>query len=276
VLRQGLTAVGPYAEIPVGTDAAQGTRDWSQPGAPVLKAEVPADPDRAFLQVADIFDRVLNDGDGHGIDEQVLARGKASYVHDIAGTPLRIIVLDTATPLGGANGVILQSDVDDFIAPALDAAQAEGKLVILASHHSSNTLADGSEGEVVQPGALTSEQWQTVVAGYDNVLLHLTGHSHIHRVYRRAPAGMGPYWEVISSALADYPHQMRVVEVWDLDNGFVSVKLTSLDYATDGDPVAADGRARGVVDYTSGWAEEAKGQASDRNVELFVPLPSGG
>jgi hypothetical protein len=272
VLRQGLSDIKPLVEIPIGTDAGQGTRDWSQHGGPVFKGEVPADPERAFLDAVSIFEAVMNDGDGHGLDAAALARGKASFVYDVAGTSLRMIVIDTASPAGGAEGAITQSDLDDFIVPALDAAAAEGKLVILSSHHSSNTLTEEGTGVVVLPGQLSEAEWQNLVASYDNVLMHLAGHSHIHRVHRRMP-GTQPYWEVITSALADYPHQMRVVEVWDQDNGFMSVKLTSLDYSTEGDAIAADGRARGVTDFTSGWMPEAKGNADDRNVELFIPKP---
>jgi 3',5'-cyclic AMP phosphodiesterase CpdA len=273
VLRQGLTAIGPHAAAPLGSEAAQGTRDWSLPGAPVVKGDVPADPARAFLDVDAMLKAVMADGD-HGIDDAVIARGKASYVRELA-PGLRLMVLDTATPLGGAEGVILQSDVDGFIAPALDAARDAQAMVIITTHHSSNTLADGSDGGPVQPGALGTDAWQAFVASYDNVLMLLAGHSHIHRVHRRAVGVLPPFWEVITSALADYPHQMRVVEIWDRDNGALMTRMTSLDYATEGDVVAADGRARGVVDYTSGWAEDGRGAADDRNVELYVPKPSG-
>ncbi|MEQ9324695.1 MAG: metallophosphoesterase [Polyangiaceae bacterium] len=272
VLRQGLTDVALYLDIPIGSEALHGTRDWSQHGGPVVKGEVAADPDRAFLDSATIFEAIATDGDGHGIDAAALSMGKASYVHDVAGTPLRMIVIDTASPAGGAEGAITQSDLDAFIRPALDAARDEGKLAILNSHHSSNTLSNEEEGGPVLPGQLTEAQWQAFVASYENVLMHLAGHSHIHRVHRRTQ-GEGTYWEVITSALADYPHQMRVVEVWDEDNGHISVRLTSLDYATEGDPVASDGRARGVIDFTSGWWEESKGEAEDRNVILYVPKP---
>ncbi len=105
------------------------------------------------------------------------------------------------------------------------------------------------------------------------MVAHLAGHSHIHRVYARQGPTQPPYWEVITSALGDYPHQMRVVELWDQDNGFVTLRLVSLDYATDDDPVAAHGRELGVVDYTSGWTTESRGNADDRNVELWVAKP---
>jgi len=273
VLTQGLSPVTDNAERAVGSEAQYGTRDWSLPGGPVVKGDVVPDARRMPLAASVLFDALAADGDGHGIDADVLARGKASYEHDVFGTALRLLVIDTATPLGGAEGVILDSDIDDFLRPALDRAQKEGKLVILASHHSSNTLADGSKPGPVQPGALSTDQWQAFVGEYPNVIAHITGHSHIHRVHRRQQPGKSPYFELITSALADYPHQMRLIEVWDRDNGYVVVRAVNLDYSAEGDSVAADGRRRSIVDLTSGWVGDASGTAPDRNVELFVEKP---
>ena len=204
-----------------------------------------------------------------------MQRGKASYVYDLPGQPLRLIVIDMAWPGGGSEGVITQTDVDTFVKPALDEAAAEGKFVILSSHQSSNTLATADDlGVTTMPNdQLDTDGWQSFVAGYDNVLVHITGHSHIHRAHRREPTAGGRYWELITSALADYPHLMRLMEVWDQDNGFVSVRSIALDFSTEGDPVAQDGRARAVADLTSGWVEDAGGVAADRNVELWIPKP---
>ena len=272
VLTQGLTPTLTNAATYVGVDAQFGTRDWSLHGGPVFKGEVIADPARRGLSTTELFAAVAADGDGHGLNQAVLSRGKASYEVDFPGRPLRLIVIDTATPLGGSEGVILQSDITEFIQPALERAKQDGKWVILTSHHSSNTLVDPSTTKT-QPGTLTLEEWQSFVGGYAHVLAHVTGHSHIHRVHRRQQTGKNAYWELITSALADYPHQMRLIELWDRDNGFMSVRAVSLNYSTEGDAVAEDGRRRAIVDLTSGWVNDAGGAEKDQNVELYVPKP---
>ena len=66
---------------------------------------------------------------------------------------------------------------------------------------------------------------------------------------------------------------MRLIEVWDQDNGFVSVRSIAFDFSTEGDPIAADGRARAVADLTSGWVQDSSGADDDRNVELWIPKP---
>jgi 3',5'-cyclic AMP phosphodiesterase CpdA len=275
VLNQGIAPIAGFVEVGTGTDARTGTRDWSQPGGPVVKGEIVADPRRVPLGVDEILARLADDGDGHGIDGAALARGKASYSYDIADSSVRMLVVDSATPNGGTEGVITQRDLDEFVVPELERAANDGKLVIVASHHSTNTFANADTPGMDLPADLVSEQgWRDLMASYPNVLVHLTGHSHIHRVHRRQATDATPYWEVITSALSDYPHHMRLVEVWDQDNGFVSVRLVNLDYSVEGDPVAADGRRRAVSDMTSGWMPDQSGDADDRNVELFVPKPS--
>ena len=271
VLVQGLFEVSSRAELAIGEEAATGTRDWSQPGGPVVKSAVAPDEARLPLDTATIYAQIAAHEDGHGLSESSIASGKAHYVHDLSDAPIRFVVMDMAWPAGGTEGVITQTDIDSFVRPAIE--EASDRWIILASHHSSNTLATADDiGAMAVPGdQLSTEQWRDFVASYPNVLVHLTGHSHLHRVHRRESATMSRYWEVITSALADYPHQMRVIEIWQEDNGFVTMRSVALNYVTEGDPVAADGRAHGIADFTSGWAEDATGLADDRNVTLWVP-----
>ncbi len=105
------------------------------------------------------------------------------------------------------------------------------------------------------------------------VLMHLCAHSHRHRVRRIEPLGGQAYWEVASASLVDQPQQMRLVEIRDEDNGFLSITGIAVDYRTDDDPLAEGGRARAVTDYTSAWHGTGEGEAEDRNVRLWVPLP---
>lgn len=275
VLTQGNFPSANFEDEYLGGYAGTGTRDWSQPGGPVKLGEVPADEARAPLTGSQLLARVQADGDGHGVTGDAVASGRAFYTHDLAGTPIRFIVIDTSAPTGSAEGLLHQAEIDDFLVPALDAALADDKLVIVTSHHASGSLSDGgSFGGVAQPDAVLTAAFQEVLADYPNVLMHLAGHSHIHRVNVISPATGQPYWEVQSSALADFPSQMRLVEVRDLDNGYYGLRLTALDYQTEGDPIAEEGRQLSIIDVTSGWEpDEHSGAVTDRNVELYVAKP---
>jgi len=112
-----------------------------------------------------------------------------------------------------------------------------------------------------------------VLGGYPNLLMHLAGHTHHHKAVVIEPMLGSPYWELETAALADFPHQLRVIEIWDLDNGFLGIGAVAFDYQTEGDPVAEEGRALGIMDFTSGWQGDGRGAVTDRNIMLHVPLP---
>jgi hypothetical protein len=278
VLVQGtVIATDARREVAISDNAPGGTRDYSLPGGPVVSGQVAPDPKRAILSGADLLKRVLADGDGHGLTDAVAESGRAFYTFDVPNTPLRFVILDTAHPGGGADGVLRGSEIERHVRPALDRAKAEGRFVILASHHATDSLTkNGGAFGTEAPDAYLPDAWRAFVGGYDNVLFSLVGHSHRNQAKVMRPADGGhAFWEVITSATADYPNQFRVVEVWDEDNGYLVMRLTSVDLATEGDPVAALGKAKSVIDFVTGWWEQsAVGSPEDQNVELWIPKPS--
>src|SRR5262249_32655453 len=155
----------------------------------------------------------------------------AFYEFDVPSTPLRFIVLDTSAETGASQGVLHQADLENVVRPMLDRAKSDGRWVVLASHHGVGSIGDGSDfGGVVQPDAVTAGAWQSLLLGYPNILFNIVGHSHVHRI---GFIGDRPgFWELTTSALADHPHQMRVLEIWDDDNGFIRLKSDGLDFAT--------------------------------------------
>jgi len=262
-------------ELSVGGDSAAGARDWSQPGGPVVKGEVVADPSRQQLFPDQTLAAVAADGDGHGITSEQASAGRAFYTFDVPGTPLRFLVLDTtAAATGGAEGLLRAGDVETYVVPALDQAVADGKWVVLASHHATSSLTDGSDlGGTAQSDALLEDDWLDLVGGYDNVLFSMVGHTHQHRVRYLEPTSGHGWWEVMTSALADFPHQGRVIEIWDQDNGWVMLRATAIDFALEGDPVARHGYELGVLDWVADWVADGLGPADARDVELWIPAP---
>jgi 3',5'-cyclic AMP phosphodiesterase CpdA len=273
VLVQGNFTIETREAQAVGDDPTDQTRDWSQIGGPLFAGPVAVDENRDLLNGTELLDIVRMSGDGHGISEEVAASGKANYTFDVDGTPLRFIVVDTAAQTGAATGLVRQIEVDAFLRPALDDAEAAGKWVILASHHASGSLGSGAGlGGMEQPDPLLLQDWQALLGEYDNVLAHLCGHSHVHQVLPIAPPGGYEYWEVITSAIADHPHQMRVIEIRDEDNGFVTMTATAFDFSTEDDPLSSEFRERGITDVTSGWNLTGEGTIEDRNVRLWIPV----
>jgi hypothetical protein len=266
----------------LSADANGGTRfyEGGRKGA-IERGEglVIQDTKRALLTRTALMDKVAAHGDGHGIGAAEKSSGMATYTFDPEGTPFRIFVIDTAHENGGSEGVIRQPEVDRVIKPTLDKAKADGKWVILSSHHAVSSLSDGSGFGGIStgvPDALTPEKWTELLVQYDNIVFSMVGHSHRHRVKAITPAGATghAFWEVMTSAIADYPHQFRVVEIFDQDNGWIMMRATCVDFAIDGDAMAAEGRRRGVVDLVSGWLPRGNDvTAEDRNVELWIKKP---
>lgn len=261
----------------IGDTANGGTRNYADdPNGAVESGEfVVPDPKRALLSRQDMVAKVAADKDGHGLGDAEKASGRATYTFDAEGTNFRFLVLDTAHEMGGSEGVIRQAEIDRVIKPLLDKAQADGKWVVLASHHASGSLTtNGGAFGFDEPDALTTQQWVDFVGKYPNVLFSMVGHSHRNQVKPIAPASGHGWWEVMTAAIADFPHQFRVVDVFDQDNGWIMMRATAVDFSVDGDPVAAEGRRRGIVDLTSGWLpNDGTGQPEDRNVELWIKKP---
>lgn len=276
VLVQGNFSVAGRNEVAIGTKADGGTRNYRADKNGAIDATTPviADPRRALLTRTDLMAKVAADQDGHGLGEKEKASGRATYTFDIDGTPIRFLVIDTAHEDGGSEGVITQRHLDTHLRAFFDKAKADGKWLIIASHHAAGSLTDGSGlGGKREDDALTTKSWTEFVGGYENVIFSMVGHSHRHRVEKIRSAGKHPYWEVMTAAIADWPHQFRALELFDQDNGWLMMRATCADFSVEGDPVAAEGKRRGTTDFTSGWLPTDDVTAKDKNVELWIKKP---
>ncbi len=256
----------------IGDNAKTGTTDWSQPGGAVVKGTVIADPDREPLRRNDMLALV-------SADCQALAKtqikGKSDYVMDIDGTNLRFVVYDTACEGGGADGIVRKSDVTAFLKPALDKAQADGKWVVLVSHHPLGSLGDGSLGSAADKAdAMALTDVQAMFLSYPNIVYSITGHTHRNIVEWIGPDATQGFWQVQTSSLVEFPNWMRIIEINDEDNGYLSAQLVGLEFATDKDPVSDQGRKLAIVDYVSAWGTDGVGTKSDRNVKLYIKKPA--
>lgn len=281
VLVQGNFPTDAYHNgVALGTAATGGTRNYRLPGAPITTDDVIADPARVLLQRQDMIAKVIAANDkagppGHGLGDYAKQTGRAFYTQDFAGSPIRLMVIDVSAETGGSEGVLHQADVDNFVKPELARAKTDGKLVIIASHHPSPNFGDGTGlGGTQQADAVSTADWQALLLQNPQVIAHFAGHTHQHKIdFRGDPAQTG-YWEVQTSAIADYPHEFRIMEIWDEDNGYVSIRSIAADWATDGDPVAKEAKMLGMIDFDAAWVTGPKaGTVDDRNVALWEKKP---
>ncbi|NOY91583.1 MAG: hypothetical protein GXP55_10310 [Deltaproteobacteria bacterium] len=170
-----------------------------------------------------------------------------------------------------------RATVNGWLLPEIARAEADGVLVILASHHSTTAMDRRAAefGDVV-PDAMDPREIEVLVARHPQVIAWIVGHNHDNRVrmIAGADAAHPGYWEIMTSAIADWPEQARFLELVDNGNGTLSIFGTLVDYATE---TCMERRYRrlSLLDYLSGWVPEYSKAPQDSNVELVVALPAG-
>ena len=268
---------------------------------------VPPDPARAPVTKAEY--RELMSEHGLGLvdaDELEASGGAASYYSFSPKQGVRLIGLDTVAT-GGLVGPSAEGNLDDpefkWLARELDAAAEADELVIVYSHHGPTSLSADLPDELAGdcsvptygPGCDADprdsepihleDDVVDLLASEPHVIAWVAGHSHVNDVaFRKADGGRSGFWVIRTSAEADWPHQDRLIELMDNQDGTLSLIGTLIDnVAPAAAPAAGDAstftplqlaslaRTFGYNDPQAGLA--AAGEAKDRNVELLVGDP---
>jgi 3',5'-cyclic AMP phosphodiesterase CpdA len=266
----------------IGTVPTTGTRDYNQWYAPITTRRIVADPEREIVDREDIVAALRADTEGpgpvgHGFsptEDPDFTLG-ANYVYDAIPGLLRIVSFDTSDITGGSNGLVRRATIDNFLVPALNQAHDDHMLVIMASHHPTTDI-DVLEEQLGNPiaDAVPPEEIESIVAAHPEVIAWIVGHVHNNRI--RAMAGADAahpgYWEVMASAVADFPSQQRTMEIVDNGNGTLSLFSTVIDYDTES---CSERRYRRLtqMEYLSAWTDRVSDDPLDHNVELIIPIP---
>jgi hypothetical protein len=265
----------------IGTTPFGGTRDYRAYYAPVSTREVPADPERHLLSRAESVAILLADDaavpgpPGHGFTPSSdLAHG-ANFVHDAIDGLLRIIGLDTNDDTGGSRGLVHRATVDEFLIPELERAAGDGVLVMLASHHATSAIDvfSGELGMTVVADAVPPDELEALVASHPHVIAWLVGHNHRHRVRPIAGTTTPGYWEIMTSAMSDFPGQTRAIELVDNADGTLSILNTVIDFDAD-DCMERRYRRLMTMEHVTAWGSGASFDPLDLNVELVIPTPA--
>jgi metallophosphoesterase (TIGR03767 family) len=245
---------------------------------PHVRAVTP-DPDRRLLQRAEVVEEhftTTGSPVGHGFTETNRADGTAYYTFDRG--LLRFIVLDTVNPNGEANGSL---DATQFAWLQEQLAAAAGRLVVIVSHHTADSMDNplvGTGGDP-EPRVLGDEVVAALLE-HRNVVAWVNGHTHSNHVWAHERAGGGGFWEINTASHIDWPQQARLIEVTDNRDGTLSIFATMVDHGAplsgslDG-PMGLAALARELA--ANDWQErdqDRRGARTDRNVELLVEAPS--
>ena len=237
---------------------------------------------------------------------------------------LRFIALDTVSE-GGAVLGSSQGNVDEpqfrWLEAELARARAERKVVVLFGHHPIRMLVSPTPDEVARPcsgrysaaeGPYAGQadrhghdrhpgcdldprdsspihlggELAELMAANEQVVAYFSGHAHANRV--NPCSRCGNWWEVNTTATADWPQQQRLVEIMDNRDGTLSILGTPVDQGAGPAVPPKDTPAAGLTDeQLAGIArvlsyndpkepKGASGRTQDRNVELIVKNPYAG
>ena len=215
---------------------------------------------------------------GHGFTAENRTSGTAYYTFDKG--LCRFVVLDTVNPNGYADGSIDQTQFN-WLKSVL-AASAD-RLVMVFSHHTSDTMTNGLNG----PGLDTDTRvlGDVVLAellAHDQVIAWVNGHTHKNQVWARPRPGGGGLWEINTASHIDWPSQSRIIEVADNRDGTLSLFTTIVDHSgpasyagSTADSTHLAGLARELA--ANDWHNRGdgyRGATNARNVELVLPAPA--
>jgi metallophosphoesterase (TIGR03767 family) len=215
---------------------------------------------------------------GHGFTAANRAAGTAYY--SFTKGEVRFIVLDTVNPNGYADGSL---DATQFAWLKAELAAAADRLVVVTSHHTSQTMTNpivGTGGDFQQ--RVLGDEVVALLLANPQVVAWVNGHTHRNQVWAHKRAdGSGGFWEINTASHVDWPQQSRLIEIVDNADGTLSIFATMVDHAgpasyggrTDS-PVALAGLARELS--ANDWQERGthrEGDTSGRNVELLVANP---
>ncbi|GMW00001.1 MAG: hypothetical protein AMXMBFR84_11390 [Candidatus Hydrogenedentota bacterium] len=174
------------------------------------------DPDRHFLNqklfIKEHFDTSTFPV-GHGYTDEKRVNGQAFYsARPINGVPLRLVVLDTVSPLPVFGfpveyGVLTRDQFETFVKPEFEAAKTAGEWVIVLSHHPSSDFGRFYPGDNV-----SDVEFRDYLSTQSNIIAHVCGHVHVNKVYRID--GAYPYFEILTSSIIDYPQEARILDAY--------------------------------------------------------------
>jgi hypothetical protein len=241
-----------------------------------------------------------------GEDDEPLARACYSFTHGL----FHFIALDTTPAEGRESGAIdeeqwqwLQRELIDHSTDYFGEdgekqtnESGQDKLIVIVTHHT----IDSTDNELpIAEGQHSGSELREFLLRFPNVIMQNSGHTHENRVYAHTDSELGTgYWELNTAAVVDSPHQSRVIEVANNNDGTLSIFGTIFDALVAADPrdihwvdhdhthetdheadhdvnedwLASFGREVGYHD-PQGRPLDALGGPEHRNVELLIAAP---
>lgn len=288
-----------------GSDPGRWER-WSR--GPGVQTVTPDPEARRPLSLQQYLAELLADGAdgagpgpaGHGFGPEHLTQN-SSWWSRPEGADVQVIGLDTCNHTHGDGGGIgprqlawleaelarhhsrWRNDAGDWVDGA-----GRDRIVLLASHHNTWTM-DNTHDDAYDPGPRAlGPDLVALLDRFPNVVGWINGHSHEHKVVAHERAGTTPgdgWWEINTCSAIDFAQQGRTVELFDNDDGTLSIMVTVLDHlgpplvpyrSEEGwTPERLASMSRELAVNDDSWLDPVGllGEVTDRNVELVLSAP---
>ncbi len=189
-------------------------------------------------------DNRCRDGGGNLIDRSCFSFDLAGDASLPTPIPIRFIALDTGADEGLEGGNLTPAEMEwlerELVANSTSYYDDAGNpqtneggrraLVVVFSHHTISTTDNDQTTEKRYLGA----DLEKLLLRFPNVVLHANGHTHqnkviAHKATTANGAARNGYWEVNTSAIADWPHLSRTIEIADNHDGTLSIIGVNFD-----------------------------------------------
>ena len=139
----------------------------------------------------------------------------------------------TPAPATSEQGFMDQAQMT-WLQGQLAAADSAGKPILVFSHHPDRSFSYG------QFGSRAPEELDRLLGSYPNVVAHIAGHTHENIINPCSPddcqlkgshlTGINHgFWRIETSSMIDFPQESRIIEVWRLPDGRVTIRSTMIE-----------------------------------------------
>lgn len=292
-------------------------------------AAVPPDPDRRYVSKVEFKKYVGSGDNEHGFGyvskKQLKASNSQATYYGFTKGKFRIIMLDSNAEGGGSEGNIdnpqykwLAKELDKYSSTEIVDGKVKrdngkDKLIIISSHHTLATMnnptpdekagacdkqvagtdCDPRKSTPLHFGLKGKQNLKKLLLRYPNVVAYVNGHTHHNAVnaYKQPKSSKfkGGFWQINTASHVDWPQQSRSIQLFDNQDGTLSIFGTILDTAASVEAPApgtdattmSNGQLASLSRLISANDPQWKvvtdgggpGKIEDRNVELLVKDP---
>ena len=254
--------------------------------------EVAPEPKRQIIDKEHLISAYLKapgEPKGHGFSPENLRDGTAYFSYE-PNDKTRVIVLDTSHLKGAASGVLEKQQAKWLEERLIEVHSSylgrdgsmkktdnKDRYVILCSHHPLEAM-DNSFAPL--DGYLRGPEVQEILGRFPNLICWVAGHVHRNEIAARVSSHnqRWGYWEVVSSAVMDWPSQLRMCEIVDHGDGYISIFTEMLnnpapllpDESLNRGSLASIHRLLSANAPAAGIDSKRYGSKVDRNTQLLL------